>query len=122
MPKFTVWRSGSGHVNCWNALPVFCGEYDAKTFIDACKLASAHFDKERWTFYVVNGIMYIESDIRNEYGQKLGRYGFFQTQQDAMLETLNRFSTPQMITDSSGYTVLADVALSPNEITIHYLL
>lgn len=122
MQKFTVWRSGSGHLNCWNTLPVYCGEYDAENFIDACKVVAACLDQECFTSYIVDGIMYIESTTSNKNRQKLGRYGFFQTQDAAMTETMKHFSTPQTLTDSLGNTILVDVRLLPNKVEVQYLL
>lgn len=122
MPKFTVWRSGSGHVNCWNTLPICCGEYHAETFMDACIQAAKFLNNECWTSFIVDGIMYVENNAVNRYGQKCGKYGFFQSQEDAMAETMKHFSTPQTITDSIGNTILADVRLSMNEIKIQYFL
>lgn len=122
MPKYNVWRSGSGRVNCWNPLPVFCGEYSAETFIDACILASEDLDKTLWKFIIKDGVLYIESDMVNQYGKALGLYGYFQTKSAAFRETVAHFSTPQLITDSVGNTISANVSISPDRIVIQNIL
>ena len=92
MPKFTVWRSGSGHVNCWNPLPYNCGEFEADTFIDACKEAIKILcNPECWSVEVVDGVMFIESNETHRFGHRVGRYGLYPNEEDAMEETRRRF-------------------------------
>ena len=92
MPKYTVWRSGTAHMNNWNAKPCNWGEYEADTFLDACQIAfqSLH-NFENWKSEIIDGVMFIESDEVRRFGLRLGRFGLYQTKEEALAETKRRF-------------------------------